>query len=128
MKICIRENYIDKTALTRFSETELIKQPYNFSFVECEKEDCEYCDFDFVNNSYVFNETKYNYRKIKETNEPKIAELKEYLNTTWRWKNERHNAELEEIKLGIRETTTQTTEEIIFDRKEKVDEINSLES
>lgn len=65
---------------------------------------------------------------LKETNETKIAELKAYLDTTWRWKNERHNAELEEIKLGIRETTTQTTEEIIFDRKEKVDEINSLES
>ena len=58
----------------------------------------------------------------------KIAELKEYLNITWRWKNERHNAELEEIKLGLRETTTQTTEELILDRKEKVDEINSLES
>ena len=58
----------------------------------------------------------------------KIAKLKEYLNTTWRWKNERHIAELEEIKLGLREKTTQTTEEIILDRKAKVDEINSLES
>ena len=91
MKLCIRENYIDKTALTRFSETELIKQPYNFSFVEIDEKykDCEYCDFDFVNNSFVFNETKYNSRKTKEENETKITELKEKL-TSWDYKTSKY--------------------------------------
>lgn len=62
----------------------------------------------------------------------KIAELKAYLDTTWRWKKERFDAEVQEIALRLpknnpRILTTQTQTELITDRLEKVAEINRLE-
>ena len=69
MRIAIRKEpngstYIDKTALQRFDEGTLKQPPYNYSFVEVEKEDCEACDF---NDDLSFNIEKYN--KRKENNE-----------------------------------------------------------
>ena len=68
MKIAIRKEpdgsiYISKTALERFDEETLKQSPYNFNFVEVEKEDCEASDF---NEDLTFNIEKYNVRKQKE--------------------------------------------------------------
>lgn len=62
-----------------------------------------------------------------KTPDEKIRDLRGYLNGEWSWKWERHNAELQEISLGLREKTTQTTEELILLRKNAVEEINKLE-
>lgn len=77
MKIAIRKEkdgsiYIDKTALERFDEATLIKAPYNYSFVEVEKEDCEASDF---NEDLTFNIEKYNHRKDKMLNEIELGNL-----------------------------------------------------
>ena len=58
----------------------------------------------------------------------KIMKLKNYLDTEWRWKNERYNAELLEIEAGIRDSTTQPKEDIMLLRKDAVDKINYYES
>ena len=82
MEICIRKEnenqiYIDKTALNRFSKEELAQPPYNFTFIEVEKEDCEASDF---NDDLTFNIEKYNARKLAESNAERIIEIKERLN------------------------------------------------
>ena len=84
MEICIRKEntnqiYIDKTALNRFSKEELAQPPYNFTFIEVEKEDCEASDF---NDDLTFNIEKYNARKQKLLIEPQIIELKQKLADT----------------------------------------------
>ena len=84
MEICIRKEntnqiYIDKTALNRFSKEELAQPPYNFTFIEVEKEDCEASDF---NDDLTFNIEKYNTRKQKLLIEPQIIELKQKLADT----------------------------------------------
>ncbi len=75
MKIAIKnlgnQIYIDKEICSRvnengekiFSEDELTKMPYSYSFVNVSDEfsDCEPCDF---NKDLTFNEEKYNQRKI----------------------------------------------------------------
>ena len=65
MKIAIRKEqneliYIDRNAIKRFNEQTLRQPPYNFNFVEVDKEDCEACDF---NDDLSFNIEKYNKRK-----------------------------------------------------------------
>ena len=65
MRIAIRKElngliYIDKNAIKRFDEQTLTQSPYNFNFVEVDKEDCEACDF---NDDLSFNIAKYNQRK-----------------------------------------------------------------
>ena len=81
MKIAIRKEpngsiYIDKTALERFDEEILKQPPYNYSFTEIERIDCEASDF---NDDLIFNLEKYNARKQKEIDEQKIAQLKQNL-------------------------------------------------
>ena len=78
MKIAIRKEnngsiYIDKNALKRFDEETLKKPPYNFSFVEIEKEDCEASDFD---DNLSFNIEKYNERKKIYKTKQRIEEIK----------------------------------------------------
>ena len=65
MRIAIRKElngliYIDRNAIKRFDEQTLTQSPYNFNFVEVDKEDCEACDF---NDDLSFNIEKYNKRK-----------------------------------------------------------------
>lgn len=77
MKIAIRKEpngsvYIDKTALQRFDEETLKQPPYNYSFVEVEKTDCEASDFE---DNLFFNLEKYNARKQKEVEVVKLSEL-----------------------------------------------------
>ena len=66
MKIAIRKEqngliYIDKTALQRFDEETLKQSPYNYTFVDVDKEDFEQYDF---NDDLTFNIEKYNARKL----------------------------------------------------------------
>ena len=82
MKIAIRKEnngsiYIDKTALTRFTEKQLKQPPYNYSFVDVDCEDCIAEDF---NNDLTFNKTKYEQRKQNALNESRIAEIQTRLN------------------------------------------------
>ena len=77
MRIAIRKEpngaiYIDKTALERFDEETLKTPPYNYSFVEVDKEDCSSSDF---NDDFTFNIEKYNNRKQSETNFKVILKL-----------------------------------------------------
>ena len=65
MKIAIKKElngliYLDKNVIKRFDEQTLRQPPYNFNFVEVDKEDCEACDFD---DDLSFNIEKYNKRK-----------------------------------------------------------------
>lgn len=82
MEICIRKEknnfvYIDKFALNRFSKEELAKSPYNYCFVNVEKDDCEAEDFD---DNLIFNIEKYNTRKEKEKNITRVENLKSWFN------------------------------------------------
>ena len=81
MEICIRENYIDKTALTKthiiidedgkeheelmYKREELIKPPYNYKIVEIDDKyaDCVASDF---NQDLSFSIDKYKSRKETE--------------------------------------------------------------
>ena len=81
MKVCIRREpngsiYIDKTALERFDEKILTEPPYNYSFVDVEKEDCDASDF---NDDLTFNINKYNKRKNKYILEKELSELHDWL-------------------------------------------------
>lgn len=83
MKIAIQTKaksiiYMDKTALNKCTEEELRQPPYNYSFVKVDEQysDCEASDF---NDDLTFSETKYNARKLLESNQSRIAELKQRL-------------------------------------------------
>lgn len=82
MKIAIRKEqngsiYIDKTALQRFDEEVLKQPPYNYSFVEVEKEDFEPYDF---NDDLTFSIEKYNERKQNALNLVRIGQIQTRLN------------------------------------------------
>lgn len=86
MEIAIRKEkngsiYIDKTALSRFDKATLTQPPYNFRFVEVDKEDCEVSDF---NEDLTFNLDKYNKRKRNYA-------LQDELTTLLLWFNEYDN-------------------------------------
>lgn len=101
MEICIRENYIDKTALTRmhivvdedgkeheelmYRREDLVKPPYNYKIVEIDDKfaDCIYLDFDCTNDTFVFNISKYNKRKNIKLASAEIAELKTWFDTIY---------------------------------------------
>ena len=93
MEICIRENYIDKTALTRthivvdedgkeheelmYKREDLVKPPYNYKIVEIDDKyaDCVASDF---NQDLSFSIDKYKSRKETEAKieyETKIVSL-----------------------------------------------------
>lgn len=93
MEICIRENYIDKTALTRthividedgkeheelmYNREDLVKPPYNYKIVEIDDKyaDCVASDF---NQDLSFSIDKYKSRKEVEAKieyEKKIVAL-----------------------------------------------------
>lgn len=93
MEICIRENYIDKTALTRthivvdedgkeheelmYRREDLVKPPYNYKIVEIDDKyaDCMASDF---NQDLSFSIDKYKSRKETEAKieyETKIVSL-----------------------------------------------------
>ena len=93
MEICIRENYIDKTCLTRthivvdedgkeheelmYKREDLIKPPYNYKIVEIDDKyaDCVASDF---NDDLSFSIDKYKSRKETEAKieyETKIVSL-----------------------------------------------------
>ena len=93
MEICIRENYIDKTALTRthivvdedgkeheelmYKREDLVKPPYNYKIVEIDDKyaDCTISDF---NHDLSFSIDKYKSRKEVEAKieyETKIVSL-----------------------------------------------------
>lgn len=81
MEICIRENYVDKTALTRthivvdedgkqheelmYNREDLVKPPYNYKIVEIDDKyaDCVASDF---NHDLSFSIDKYKARKETE--------------------------------------------------------------
>ena len=81
MEICIRENYLDKTALTRthivvdedgkeheelmYKREDLVKPPYNYKIVEIDDKyaDCVISDF---NQDLSFSIDKYKARKETE--------------------------------------------------------------
>ena len=83
MEICIRENYLDKTALTKthiiidedgkeheelmYKREDLVKPPYNYKIVEIDDKyaDCVASDF---NQDLSFSIDKYNSRKETEAN------------------------------------------------------------
>ena len=93
MEICIRENYIDKTALTKthivfdedgkeheelmYKREDLVKPPYNYKIVEIDDKyaDCLMSDF---NQDLSFSIDKYKSRKETEAKieyETKIVSL-----------------------------------------------------
>ncbi len=94
MEICIRENYIDKTALTKthivvdedgkeheelmYKREDLVKPPYNYKIVVIDDKysDCIVEDF---NEDLTFNSAKYNSRKEKEKNIKLINDYKRKL-------------------------------------------------
>lgn len=87
MEICIRENYMDKTCLTRmhivvdkdgkeheelmYKREDLVKPPYFYQIIKVDDKyaDCIYSDFDCTDNTFVFNLAKYNARKQKQDND-----------------------------------------------------------
>lgn len=99
MKIAIRKEpngsvYMDKDIFSRthevqdengnielvpmFTDEELSQPPYNYKIVEIDDKyaDCIYSDFDYTDDTFVFNLAKYNARKTNAENLKKIAELK----------------------------------------------------
>ena len=94
MEVCIRENYIDKTCLTRthividengkeheelmYKREDLVKPPYNYKIVEIDDKYADCVESDF-NDDLTFSEMKYNTRKSQEMAEKRIAELKQKL-------------------------------------------------
>ena len=103
MRIAIKKDlngliYISKTALERFDEKTLKQPPYNFSFVEVEKEDCETTDFNY---DLTFNVEKYNARKQKEVDVVKLSDLDNWFKTQYREYNEMLTRRKE---LGIEDT------------------------
>ena len=101
MEICIRENYIDKTSLTKthiiidedgkeheklmYNREDLVKPPYNYKIVKIDDKyaDCVYSDFDSTNDTFVFNLAKYNKRKNIKLARTEIAELKTWFDTIY---------------------------------------------
>lgn len=92
MKICIRKEpngsiYLDKTALQRFDEKVLKEPPYNYSFVEVDKEDFEQSDF---NDDLTFSIEKYNARKLKKNALAELEQLKKWFDDTYQYKEQKY--------------------------------------
>lgn len=87
--------------------------------------------FDVEKNCVIDYDNSKNLLKQKKKQEKlnKINELRNYLNSVWSWQMERYNAEVHEIKFGIRAANnfTISLENLIISRKDAVDEINRLE-
>ncbi len=64
----------------------------------------------------------------KQVNMSEIRRLKTWLNTEWRWRQERFMWENVEISRGLRTQTTETEMQLLTERKNAVDRINSLEN
>lgn len=62
----------------------------------------------------------------KYSAECEVRDLRRFLDTDWRWKFERLQAELYEIELGERKDLTISKEELIIKRKTVVARINEL--
>ena len=104
MKIAIRKEqngviYIDKTALSKINEETLKQPPYNYSFVEVDKEDCEACDF---NDDLSFNIEKYNKRKennkFDELRRRREVECFAIINRGQLWYNTLTEEQMNELK------------------------------
>ena len=68
-----------------FSDETLSQPPYNYTKVEIDDKyaDCIHLDFDFTNDTFVFNIAKYNKRKNIKLARAEIAELKTWFDTIY---------------------------------------------
>ena len=106
MEVCIRKEsngsiYIDREILGRkvlvqdekgnvasapmFSKEQLSEPPYNYTKVEIDDKyaDCIHLDFDFTDDTFVFNLAQYNKRKNIKLASAEIAELKTWFYTIY---------------------------------------------
>lgn len=117
MKIAVRiepngSTYIDKNLRPEIDYT---KPPYNFTIktIDDKYSDCNDNDFDGLE----FSVEKYNARKIREINEPIIAQLKQNLD----------NTDYQAIKFAEGRMTAEKYAPIGEQRQAWRDEINRLE-
>ena len=68
-----------------FSDETLSQSPYNYTKVEIADKyaDCIHSDFDYTNDTFVFNLAKYNKRKNIKLARTEIAELKTWFDTIY---------------------------------------------
>lgn len=80
MKIAIRNNEIFIDYAERFSDVEIISEPYNYQIAivpdEIDIGEITYTDFDIVDGKYIFNESRYNNRITAEKEYVKNLEYK----------------------------------------------------
>lgn len=66
MKIAIRNNEVFIDYAERFSDVEIISEPYNYQIAivpdEIDIAEITYTDFDIIDRKYIFNESRYNKR------------------------------------------------------------------
>lgn len=80
MKIAIRNNDLFLNYADRFSDEDIISEPYNYQIAivpdDIDITDIVYADFDDINGKFIFNATKYDARIVAEKEKTKRIEYK----------------------------------------------------
>lgn len=80
MKIAIRNNDLFLNYADRFSDEDIISEPYNYQIAivpdDIDITDIVYADFDDIDGKFIFNATKYDARIVAEKEKTKRIEYK----------------------------------------------------
>lgn len=120
MKIAIRNNDLFLNYADRFSDEDIISEPYNYQIAivpdDIDITDIVYADFDDIDGKFIFNTTKYDARIVAEKEKTKRIEYKLQIDNLIR---EKYSINDEIAILRQRDTKTIEYEEY-FDFVEKI--------
>lgn len=120
MKIAIRNNDLFLNYADRFSDEDIISEPYNYQIAivpdDIDITDIVYADFDDIDGKFIFNATKYDARIVAEKEKTKRIEYKLQIDKLIR---EKYSINDEIAILRQRDTKTIEYEEY-FDFVEKI--------
>lgn len=120
MKIAIRNNELFLNYADRFSDEDIISEPYNYQIAivpdDIDITDIVYADFDDIDGKFIFNATKYDARIVAEKEKTKRIEYKLQIDKLIR---EKYSINDEIAILRQRDTKTIEYEEY-FDFVEKI--------
>lgn len=120
MKIAIRNNDLFLNYADRFSDEDIISEPYNYQIAivpdDIDITDIVYADFDDIDGKFIFNATKYDARIVAEKEKTKRIEYKLQIDNLIR---EKYSINDEIAILRQRDTKTIEYEEY-FDFVEKI--------
>lgn len=90
MKIAVRNNDVFINYSERFSDDEIVSEPYNYHIIEIsddiDSKKIVFSDFDIRNNQYIFNLERFSLRTEAEEDNAKLATYKQQIDSLIRAK------------------------------------------